>query len=193
MSDTSRPVLTLNRKPKAESEKSKETPIQPVFRRKQRIDAVPRPKKNKAAPAVKPPAPVKKTKVSEPPAVKPEKVPVPPTPPKKRMNIIEALGIITRYWPELFPDGQLRPMKNGLREDLFQDKKARVLPLSARTLTRCLSSVSHSIGYRLTVVAGAVRYDKDGQPCGTVTPEEEADSVQRMEKIKKQQTKGKAE
>lgn len=39
------------------------------------------------------------------------------------MNIIEALGIITRYWPELFPDGQLRPMKNGLREDLFQDKK----------------------------------------------------------------------
>ncbi|EBW9216125.1 conjugal transfer protein, partial [Salmonella enterica subsp. enterica serovar Typhimurium] len=54
-------------------------------------------------------------------------------------------------------------------------------------------SVSYSIGYRLTVVAGAVRYDKDGQPCGTVTPEEEADSVQRMEKIKKQQAKGKAE
>lgn len=193
MSDTSRPVLTLNRKPKAEPEKSKDTPIQPVFRRKQRIDAVPRPKKNKAALAAKPPAPVKKTKVSEPPAVKPEKVPIPPTPPKKRMNIIEALGIITRYWPELFPDGQLRPMKNGLREDLFQDKKARVLPLSARTLTRCLSSVSHSIGYRLTVVAGAVRYDKDGQSCGTVTPEEEADSVQRMEKIKKQRAKGKAE
>ncbi|HED3891829.1 TPA: hypothetical protein R4229_004290 [Morganella morganii] len=78
MSDTSRPVLTLNRKPKAKPEKSKAPPIQPVFRRKQRIDAVPRPKKNKAAPAVKPPAPVKKTKASEPSAVKTEKVPVPP-------------------------------------------------------------------------------------------------------------------
>ncbi|KJF78157.1 hypothetical protein UA45_08085 [Morganella morganii] len=47
MSETSRPVLTLNRKPKAEPGKNKETPIQPVFRRKQRIDAVPRPKKTK--------------------------------------------------------------------------------------------------------------------------------------------------
>ncbi|KJF76364.1 hypothetical protein UA45_19020 [Morganella morganii] len=108
------------------------------------------------------------------------------------MNIIEALGIITRYWPELFPDGQLRPMKMGCEKIYFRTK-SQSLPLSARTLTRCLSSVSHSIGYRLTVVAGAVRYDKDGLPCGTVTPEEEADSVQRMEKIKKQQTKGTAE
>ncbi|HED3891761.1 TPA: conjugal transfer protein [Morganella morganii] len=189
MSDTSRPVLTLNRKPKAEPEKSKDTPIQPMFRRKQRIDAVPRPKKNKAAPAAKLPAPVKKAKKPEPPAVKPEKVPVPPTPPKKRMNIIEALGIITRYWPELFPDGQLRPMKIGLKEDLLLDRKVRELPVSVRTLTRCLSSVSYVGGYRLTVIAGAARYDKDGQPSGTVTPEEEADSVLRMEKLRKQQVK----
>lgn len=188
MSDTSRPVLTLNRKPKAEAEKNKDTPIQPVFRRKQRIDAVPRPKKNKAAPAVKPPTPVKKTKVPEPPAVKPERVPVPPTPPKKRMNIIEALGIITRYWPELFPDGQLRPMKIGLKEDLLQDKKVRELPVSVRTLTRCLSSISYAGGYRLTVVAGTARYDKDGKPCGIVTTEEEADSVKRLEKLRKRQT-----
>ncbi|WP_274371691.1 ProQ/FINO family protein [Morganella morganii] len=190
MSDTPRPVLTLNRKPKAEPEKNnKDTPIQPVFRRKQWIDAVARPKKNKAAPAVKPSAPVKKTKVPEPLAVKPEKVPVPQTPPKKRMNIIEALGIITRYWPELFPDGQLRPMKIGLKEDLLLDRKVRELPVSVRTLTRCLSSVSYAGGYRLTVIAGAVRYDKDGQPSGTVTPEEDADSVLRMEKLRKQQVK----
>lgn len=193
MSDTSRPVLTLNRKPKAEPEKSKDPPIQPVFRRKQRIDAVPRPKKNKAAPAAKPPVPVKKTKVPEPHAVKPEKVPVPPTPPKKRMNIIDVLGIITRYWPKLFPDGQLRPMKIGLKEDLLLDRKVRELPVSVRTLTRCLSSVSYAVGYRLTIIAGVARYDKDGQPCGTVTPEEEADSVKRLEKLRKRQAKGKAE
>lgn len=196
MNDISRPVLTLKRKPQtkaAEQEKSKDSAIPPVFRRKQRIDVVPRPKKNKAAPAVKPPAPVKKTKVPEPPPVKPEKVQVPPTPPKKRMNIIEALGIITRYWPELFPDGQLRPMKIGLKEDLLLDRKVRELPVSVRTLTRCLSSISYAGGYRLTVIAGAARYDKDGHSCGTVTPEEEADSVKRLEKLRKRQAKGKAE
>lgn len=198
MTERSRPVLTLKRKPQAnaaEPEKSKDTTIPPVFRRKQRIDVVPRPKKKKVSPvtAVKPPAPAKKAKVPKPSAVKPEKVPVPPTPPKKRMNIIEALGIITRYWPELFPDGQLRPMKIGLKEDLLRDKKERELPVSVRTLTRCLSSVSYAGGYRLTVVAGAARYDKDGRQCGTVTPEEEADSVKRLEKLRKRQAKGKSD
>lgn len=108
------------------------------------------------------------------------------------MNIIEALGIFTRYWPELFPDGQLRPMKIGLKEDLLRDKKERELPVSVRTLTRSLSSVSYAGGYRLTVVAGAARYDKDGRQCGTVTPEEEADSMKRLEKLRKRQAKGKA-
>ncbi|MEK8099245.1 hypothetical protein WKC52_19880 [Morganella morganii] len=48
MNDISRPVLTLKRKPQtkaAEQEKSKDSAIPPVFRRKQRIDVVPRPKK----------------------------------------------------------------------------------------------------------------------------------------------------
>ncbi|MBE8614505.1 hypothetical protein CYG68_19255 [Morganella morganii] len=64
---------------------------------------------------------------------------------------------------------------------------------SVRTLTRCLSSVSNAAGYRLTVIAGAARYDKDRQPGETVTPEEDADSVKRLEKLRKRQAKGKAE
>ena len=80
-------------------------------------------------------------------AVNPEKVPVPPTPPKKRMNIIEVPGIITRYWPELFPDGQLRPMKIGLKDDLLPDRKVRELPVSVRT-NSAFSSLAVSLSIK---------------------------------------------
>lgn len=186
MNDASRPVLTLNRKPKPKDEPDEGIRV-PKFRNREVVEAKPRHHKTKSKPPVtqKPKPPAKEPKARNQANIKKEKIPVPPTPPKKRMNIIEALGVITRYWPDLFPDGQLRPMKIGLKEELLKDKKARELPVSGRELSRCLSSISYSGGYRLTVVAGAHRYDKEGQPCGTVTPEEEADSVQRLEKIRK--------
>ncbi|WP_156341103.1 hypothetical protein [Morganella sp. EGD-HP17] len=56
-----------------------------------------------------------------------------------------------------------------------------------QTLTLSLSSVSYAGGYRLTVIAGAARYDKDGHSCGTVTPKEEADSVKRLKALQKGQ------
>lgn len=88
---------------------------------------------------------------------------------------------------------QMSDCNAPVRARLVTEPYRRILKTPGYAGGYLLSSVSYSIGYRLTVVAGAVRYDKDGQPCGTVTPEEEADSVQRMEKIKKQQAKGKAE
>ncbi|HEM7567106.1 TPA: hypothetical protein U2J78_004967 [Serratia marcescens] len=67
--------------------------------------------------------------------MKKEKIPVPSTSPKKRVYIIEALSVIVEYWPTLFPDGQLRPMKIGLKEDLLRDRnrKERNLLVSVKT------------------------------------------------------------
>lgn len=187
MADSLRPVLTLKRKPKAQEETCDGVTI-PKFRNREVIEAKPRRHKNKSI-QEKPvkPVPEKKLKAPNPANVKKEKVPVPPTPPKKRMNIIEALSVIVGYWPALFPDGQLRPMKIGLKEDLLRDRKERNLPVSVKTLTRALSAISFSGGYRLTIVTGATRFDKDGQPAGSVTAEEEAHSVERIDKIRKRQ------
>lgn len=186
MNDTSRPVLTLKRKPK---EQLSDGVTIPKFRNREVIEAKPRRHKNKSVQEkpVKSPVPEKKPKAPNPANVKKEKIPVPPTPPKKRMNIIEALSVIVGYWPALFPDGQLRPMKIGLKEDLLRDRKERNLPVSVKTLTRALSAISFAGGYRLTIVTGATRFDKDGQPAGIITAEEEAHSVARIEKIRKQQ------
>lgn len=70
MSDTSRPVLTLNRKPKAEPKKQRH-PDTAGVPQKTADRCCPAPEKNKAAPAAKPPLP-SKSKKPEPPAVKPE-------------------------------------------------------------------------------------------------------------------------
>ncbi|QXX85099.1 conjugal transfer protein (plasmid) [Providencia sp. R33] len=117
-----------------------------------------------------------------------EKV-IPPTPPKQHLPLEEAIANLSEYWPHLFPDGQLRPMAVGTREGLIADKKARELPISIKKLKRSLAAISHSVKYRTTIMPGAVRYDKDGQPNGTVTESDVADTLKRIQKLAKQQSR----
>ncbi|ENN8379004.1 conjugal transfer protein [Providencia rettgeri] len=118
-----------------------------------------------------------------------EKKVIPPTPPKQHLPLDEAIANLLEYWPHLFPDGQLRPMAVGTREALFADKKGRELPISYKKLKRSLAAISHSVKYRTTIMPGAVRYDKDGQPNGTVTESDVADTLRRIQKLAKQQSR----
>ncbi|MEX9691092.1 ProQ/FINO family protein [Providencia rettgeri] len=142
------------------------------------------------------PAPTQPTKKVPPPPAKKQKAVViplekkviPPTPPKKHLPLEEAIANISAYWPLLFPNGQLRPMAIGTREVLLADKKVRELPISHKKLKRSLSAISHSVKYRTTIISGAIRYDKDGQPNGTVTESDVADTLKRIQKLVKQQS-----
>lgn len=150
----------------------------------------------------KPDKPIKKTtpqpakKVIAPPAKKKdaalipvEKKVIPPTPPKQHLPLEVAIANISEYWPHFFPDGQLRPMAVGTREALLADKKVRELPISTKKLKRSLAAISHSVKYRTTIMPGAVRYDKDGQPNGTVTESDVADTLKRIQRLAKQQSR----
>ncbi|HHR6046683.1 TPA: ProQ/FINO family protein [Providencia alcalifaciens] len=114
---------------------------------------------------------------------------IPPTPPKQHLPLDEAIANLLEYWPQLFPAGILRPMAVGTREALFADKKGRELPISTKKLKRSLAAISHSVKYRTTIIPGAVRYDKDGQPNGCVTESDVADTLRRIQKLAKQQSR----
>ncbi|HGJ5900083.1 hypothetical protein [Arsenophonus apicola] len=49
------------------------------------------------------------------------KIPKPPIPPKKRLPLAEAVSQISIFWPDLFPEHQLRPMKIGIQQDMWQE------------------------------------------------------------------------
>lgn len=118
-----------------------------------------------------------------------EKKAIPPTPPKKHIPLEEAIANLSAYWPQLFPDGQLRPMAVGTREALLADKKVRELPISYKKLKRSLAAIGHSVKYRTTIMPGAIRYDKDGQPNEAVTESDVADTLKRIQKLAKQQSR----
>lgn len=118
-----------------------------------------------------------------------EKKVIPPTPPKQHLPLEEAIANLSAYWPQLFPDGQLRPMAVGTREALFADKNSRELPISCKKLKRSLAAISHSVKYRTTIMPGALRYDKDGQPNGTVSELDVADTLKRIQRLAKQQSR----
>ncbi|EJD6501537.1 conjugal transfer protein [Providencia rettgeri] len=183
-----RKTLTLKRPPTENVEESAEPVIQ--RRRKQVVVNTQRkpnklPQKTEIQPPKKlTPSPAKKKDAV---VIPLEKKVVPPTPPKQHLPLEEAIANLLEHWPHLFPDGQLRPMAVGTREALFMDKKVRELLISTKKLKRSLAAISHSVKYRTTIMPGAVRYDKDGQPNGTVTESDVADTLRRIQRLAKQQ------
>ncbi|HHR6046509.1 TPA: ProQ/FINO family protein [Providencia alcalifaciens] len=185
-----RKTLTLKR-PTIEKESESTEPV--IQRRRKQVVVNTQRKLHKPA---KTAPPQSSKKVPPPPAKKQkavviplEKKVIPPTPPKKHLPLEEAKANLSAYWPHLFPNGQLRPMAVGTREALLSDKKVRELPISHKKLKRSLAAISHSVKYRTTIMPGAVRYDKDGQPNGTVTELDVADTLKRIQKLAKQQSR----
>ncbi|WP_026824123.1 ProQ/FINO family protein [Arsenophonus nasoniae] len=174
---TERKKLSLNRPRKASQED--QTSSNPVYGKKVWVNAAPK----KQAKKPKPQKVVKQQSHKS--VVKPKqevkvKIPKPPTPPKKRLPLEEAISQITTFWPYLFPDGKLCPMKIGIQQDMWQEVKDKCLPIARRRLRACLGSIGHHADYRALIQLGASRYDKDGQIVGEVTQADVEDNLQRL-------------
>ena len=84
-------------------------------------------------------------------------------------------------FPMAFPKDYdaIRPLKIGIYTDLSE----RLPEIEPALLRRALANHTHRDGYLLALIHGRGdrRYDLDGQPVGTVTPEERAEAAQRLE------------
>ncbi|HGJ5856719.1 ProQ/FINO family protein (plasmid) [Arsenophonus nasoniae] len=172
-----RQKLSLNRPRKASPEE--QTSSTPAYGKKVWVNAVPKKQ------VKKPHLPKVAKQQPKKPVVKPKqavkvKTPKPPTPPKNRLPLEEAISQITTFWPYLFPDGQLCPMKIGIQQDMWQEVKDKCLPIARRRLRACLGSIGHHADYRGLIQLGAFRYDKDGQIVGEVTQADVEDNLQRL-------------
>lgn len=197
-----RPVLTLKRRPAAETpvpDTSGETA--PVMRRRKTVvvAAAPDPRKQKkqaqkeaekAAEAERKAAAKEercrqwllKNARSE----KQPKVPVRPPRPVRLMPVADALRMLADCWPQLFsPELPLRLMKTGIREEMVVDITVRRLPVSVKQVRRCLRSLTRSEAYLKATVPGSIRYGLDGQPADVVTEEEYLLGQLRLEKVLK--------
>ena len=83
-------------------------------------------------------------------------------------------------FPQAFPKDYdaIRPLKLGIHADVLQ-RWPEVDPVLLR---RALANHTSRDGYLLALLhhRGDRRYDLDGQPAGTVTPEERAEALQRL-------------
>ncbi|MCV2502620.1 MAG: ProQ/FINO family protein [Neisseriaceae bacterium] len=121
----------------------------------------------------------KKPRVQTPPSTKKKKGPY-SIAPKVRMPVSEATKILQTYWSCLFDGDQIKPLQIGILQSLKQDARDRNLPITGKTIKHCLSSLTYTLSYRLSIQSGQARYDKDGQVCGYITAADELDSKQRI-------------
>ncbi|MEI2769884.1 MAG: ProQ/FINO family protein [Candidatus Competibacter sp.] len=98
---------------------------------------------------------------------------------KRAVHAVHAL-LINRF-PEAFPKDYdaIRPLKLGIHADLI----ARAPDLDPVLLRRALANHAQRDGYWLALIHGRGdrRYDLDGNPVSTVTPEERAEAQKRLE------------
>ncbi|WGM03952.1 ProQ/FINO family protein [Arsenophonus nasoniae] len=174
---TERQKLSLNRPRKASQEW--QTSSTAVYGKKVWVNAAP--KKQLKKPKPKKVAKQQPKKVVEKPKQEVKvKIPKPPIPPKKRLPLEEAISQISTFWPYLFPDGKLCPMKIGIQQDMWQEVKEKSLPIARKRLRACLGSIGHHADYRALIQLEAFRYDKDGHIVGEVTEADVEDNLQRL-------------
>ncbi|HGJ5857336.1 ProQ/FINO family protein [Arsenophonus nasoniae] len=172
-----RKKLTLNRPRKASQEE--QTSSNTVYGKKVWVNAAPKKQAKKTKPQKVAKQQPKKLVEKPKEAVK-VKIPKPPIPPKKRLPLDEAISQISTFWPNLFPNGKLCPMKIGIQQDMWQEVKKKSLPIARRRLRACLGSIGYHADYRALIQLGAFRYDKDGQIAGEVTQADVDDNLQRL-------------
>lgn len=106
-------------------------------------------------------------------------------PPKERLPLEQAIVEIRKYWPQLFPKGELVPMQVGIKKKLKADHRERALPVDWERIKACLRGIGNSLAYHELIVVGAKRYDKDGREVDIVSEGAVAYSKKKMKQIKK--------
>lgn len=109
-----------------------------------------------------------------------------PTHPKARLSksdkrAVDAVHLLLRQqFPKAFPEGYdlIIPLKTGVLADLAQ----RLPDIDPALLRRALANHTARDGYLLALAHGRGdrRYDLEGNPAGTVTPEERAEALKKL-------------
>lgn len=183
MSEEKRAVLSLKRKPAAESTGTDVTSTPGVVRRKKVVVVSTPPawkvKKEKLEQAKKAAEAAARQATAE--QVKAAKAP----PPVRYLQLLppeQAIMTLKAFWPQLFDGNSPRLLATGMREQLFADIAGRDLPLSHKQVIKCLKSLTRSAGYLSRMREGASRYDLQGNAVATVTAEEAQYASERMMK-----------
>lgn len=183
MAEEKRPVLSLKRKPAAESTGKDVTSTPGVVRRKKVVVVSTPPawkvKKEKLEQAKKAVEAAARQATAEP--VKAAKAPSP----VRYLHLLppeQAIMTLKAFWPQLFDGNAPRLMATGMREQLFADIAERDLPLSHKQVIKCLKSLTRSAGYLSRMREGTSRYDLQGNIVATVTADEAKYASERMMK-----------
>ncbi|EOV0284158.1 ProQ/FINO family protein [Salmonella enterica] len=91
---------------------------------------------------------------------------------------------VLAFWPELFNTDNPKPLKTGVLNDIQRDIAERGLTIGAGVLKSAIASYTRRIRYKKAIAAGGVRYDLNGQPCGEVTPEQQQEAADDINKAK---------
>lgn len=189
MTETKRPILTLNRK---KTDQAK--PAQPLsrpegpqeYRRRMQAEKEAREKQTAVNRTVAR-KPVK--------APKPEQIRAQPLKPVKSVPRVkyarfgpaeEGVQVLKPWWPALFEDAETKLLQVGIHDSLFRDAESRGIALSRKQICRALKAVTRAEAYLSSVQAGAMRHDLHGQPVTPVTEEEARFSAERLERLRKQ-------
>lgn len=186
MAEEKRPVLSLKRKPAADSTRADTEHTPGVVRRKKVVVVSTPPawkvKKEKlelekqAAEAAARQAAAEAVK-----AAKAAKTP----PPVRYLRLLppeQAIMTLKAFWPQLFNGDAPRLLAMGMRELLFEDIEQNNLPLSHKQVIKCLKSLTRAECYLSRMVAGAARYGLKENVVALVTVEEENYAKSRIQK-----------
>ncbi|MGF7444251.1 fertility inhibition protein FinO, partial [Klebsiella michiganensis] len=144
MTEEKRPVLSLKRKPAADTAATG-TPETPVVVRRKKVVVVTTPpawkvKKEKLERAKKADEAAARESAPVVNAVK-------PPPPVRYLRLLppeQAIMTLKAFWPQLFDGNVPRLLATGMRDHLFADITQRNLPLSHKQVIKCLKSLTRS-------------------------------------------------
>ncbi|MGG5948943.1 ProQ/FINO family protein [Salmonella enterica] len=91
---------------------------------------------------------------------------------------------VLAFWPELFSLDNPKPLKVGVLDDIQRDIAARDLTIGAGVLKAAIASYTRRIRYKKALAAGGARYDLNGQRCGEITPEQQREAADDINKAK---------
>lgn len=114
-----------------------------------------------------------------------------PTPPKSKEQRIKETQAVVESLCEKFPDcfhqSELKPLKIGIIEDLFEAVPRE--EFTKKALQRALVFYSYRMRYLKALLAQDKRYDLKGEVAGEVTANQKEMALLRLEQMKERQAK----
>lgn len=88
---------------------------------------------------------------------------------------------IAQHWT-IFTEQGARPLAIGIREQMIADAEVRGLDITVSHIKQGLYDYINRRVYLKALILGGSRFDMTGQPNGGVTPEQQQDAQQKLDK-----------